>query len=85
MKDIKTYILEQLESEEKTNQVTEGNESIKNADEFREYAKQKFEEAFGEDNDEEKMNQIIESIIEEQGEDDDWGKAIGKLNESFAK
>lgn len=77
MKGITEYLMEQL---------NEAEETIKNADDFRSYAENKFKEVFGDKLDEEEMKKVIDSLIEEQEKDDlDWGEVVGKLNKSFAE
>ena len=84
MKDIKEFLLEQLETED--HNITEAEESIKNADDFRSYAENKFKEVFGDKLDEKEMKEVIDSLIKEQEENNtDWGEIVGKLNKSFAK
>lgn len=84
MKDIKEFLLEQLETEDYN--ITEAEESIKNADDFRSYAENKFKEVFGDELDEKEMKEVIDSLIKEQEENNtDWGEIVGKLNKSFAK
>lgn len=61
-------------------------ETITNEKEFREYAKKKFEEVFGDDLDEKRMEFTINGILndnKEAIESGDWGKVVGKLNKSF--
>lgn len=70
------------------NDVFEADESIKSEKDFREYAKKKFEEVFGDELDEDKMNDTIDGILNDYKEDvenDDWGKLVGVLNKSFGK
>lgn len=84
MKDIKEFLLEQLETED--HNITEAEETIKNADDFRSYAENKFKEVFGDELDEKEMKEVIDSLIKEQEENNtDWGEIVGKLNKSFAK
>ena len=83
-KSIKDYIVEKLEE---NRQVSES-ESIKSEKEFRDYAKNKFKEVFGDKLDEDKMNDTIDGILKDNKEDadkGDWGKLVGILNKSFAK
>lgn len=87
MKSITDFINEALlkEANEST-EVNEANESIKSEEDFKEYAKTKFEEAFGDDLDEDKMNETIDGILKDYAEDaenGDWGKLVGVLNKSF--
>lgn len=61
-------------------------ESIKSEEDFRDYAKNKFEEVFGDDLDEDKMNEVVGGILKKYKEDadkGDWGKLVGVLNKSF--
>ena len=62
-------------------------ESIKDAKTFRDYAENKFKEVFGDELDEEEMNETIDGILNDYKEDadkGDWGKLVGVLNKSFA-
>lgn len=64
----------------------EAEESIKNEKDFRDYAKKKFETAFGEDLDEDKMKKVVDGILKDYKADadkGDWGKLVGVLNKSF--
>lgn len=61
-------------------------ESIKDEKSFREFAKAKFEEVFGDDLDEKKMNDTIDGLLKDNAdavEAGDWGKLAGMLNKSF--
>lgn len=83
MKDIKDFINEALLSETALN---EASESIKSEEDFKNYAKNKFEKAFGDDLDEDKMNKVVDGILKKYSEDaknGDWGKLVGVLNKSF--
>lgn len=82
-KTIREYLCENLEN---GRQVSES-ESITSEKEFRDYAKNKFKEAFGDELDEDKMNKTIDGILKDNKEDadkGDWGKLVGILNKSFA-
>ena len=60
---------------------------IKSEKDFRDAAKAKFEEVFGDDLDEKEMNDTIEGILKDNAElveKGDWGALIGILNKSFA-
>lgn len=84
MKNLNEYLTECLEAQE--NNINEA-ETIKSEKDFREAARAKFEEVFGEDLDEEKMNKTIDGILEDHKdlvEKGEWGELIGILNESFA-
>lgn len=84
MKSLNEYLTECLEAQE--NNINEA-ETIKSEKDFREAARAKFEEVFGDELDEEKMNKTIDGILEDHKdlvEKGDWGELIGILNESFA-
>ena len=87
MKTLRDFINEQLEVveiENNENVITEG--EIKSEEDFKAVAKAKFEKAFGDDLDEDKMNKTIDGILKDNKdavEAGDWGKLIGILNKSF--
>lgn len=84
MKSLQQLLLESLENE--TIQINEG--EIKSEKDFREYAKNKFKEVFGDELDEEKMNKTIEGILDDNKElvdNNEWGELIGILNKGFVK
>lgn len=90
MRNIIDFINEQLgqsnEAQIRENQVNES--EIKSEKDFRAAAKAKFEETFGDELDENKMNDTIEGILndnKELVEAGEWGELIGILNKSFAK
>ena len=65
--------------------VNEG--EIKSENDFRDAAKAKFEEGYGDVLDENEMNDTIEGILKDYSElveKGDWGALIGILNKSFA-
>ena len=65
--------------------VSEVEETIKNKDDFRSYAENKFKEVFGDKVNEEEMKKVIDGLIEQQEKDNlDWGEVVGMLNKSFA-
>ncbi len=79
MKDIKEWLNESLK-------ISEAEETIKSEQDFREAAKAKFEEVFGDELDEERMNNTIDGILDDNPElveKGEWGKLIGMLNKSF--
>lgn len=76
MKNIIDFINEQLVVESE----------VKSEADFKEYAEKKFKEAFGDDLDEQKMNDTIDGILKDNAElveKGDWGSLIGILNKSF--
>lgn len=71
----------------KKHPITEEGE-IESEKDFREYAENKFKEAFGDDLDKERMNNTIDGILDDNQDlvkDGKWGELVGKLNQSFAK
>lgn len=77
MKDIRTFLMESI--------VNEG--TIKSEKDFREAAKAKFEEVFGDELDEKQMKETIDGLLNDNKdlvEKGEWGELIGKLNKSFA-
>ena len=88
IKSLTEYLVESLNSEEtKVTTVVEGEETIKDEKSFREAARAKFEEVFGDDLDEDKMNETIDGLLEDNKdlvEKGEWGELIGMLNKSFA-
>lgn len=84
MKNLNEYLTECLEAQE--NNINEA-ETIKSEKDFREAAHAKFEEVFGDELDEEKMNKTIDGILKDHKdlvEKGEWGELIGILNQSFA-
>ena len=84
MKDIKTYLTEQLEK----SSLNEAEETIKSLKDFKEWARAKFEKAFGDDFDEDKFKETLDGFIEDNKDlidAEDWGQLVGKMNEAFAK
>jgi hypothetical protein len=76
MKNLSDYITEAL--------LVEG--EIKSEKDFREYAENKFKEVFGDDLDEDKMNKVVNGILDKYKDEADkgnWGKLVGVLNKSF--
>ena len=78
MKNISDFLKESL-------MVNEG--EIKSEKDFREYAENKFKEVFGDELDEDQMNETIEGLLQDNKELVDageWGELVGMLNKSFA-
>lgn len=87
MKNITDFINEALNinNDADENTIMEG--KITSEKDFRDAAKAKFEEVYGDDLDEEKMNKTIDGILADNKDlvdADDWGSLIGILNKSFA-
>ncbi len=82
MKSLTDFIYEN----ENENRINEEDESIKSEKDFRDYAKNKFKEVYGDDLDEDKMKDVIDGILDDYKDDvekGDWGKLVGVLNKSF--
>lgn len=61
-------------------------ETIKDEKSFREAARAKFEEVFGDDLDEDRMKETIDGLLNDNKdlvEKGEWGELIGMLNKSF--
>lgn len=85
MRNITDFINEHLNNVVAEATVNEG--EIKSEKDFRDAAKTKFEEVYGDELDENAMNDTIEGILKENAElveKGDWGALIGILNKSFA-
>ena len=86
MKTLTEFINEQLAEvvETPAAEITEG--KIESEQDFRDYAENKFKEAFGDDLDEDKMKKTIDGILDDNKdavEAGEWDKLIGVLNKSF--
>ena len=78
MKNLNEYVLDLL---------NEAKETIKDEKSFRQAARAKFEEVFGDDLDEKRMNDTIDGLLKDNKKLVDgghWGELIGMLNKSFA-
>lgn len=87
MKNISEFLNECLNTVTEPVQVAEAEETIKDEKSFREAARAKFEEVFGDELDEERMNETIDGLLEDNKElveAGEWGELIGMLNKSFA-
>ena len=86
MKTLTEFINEQLAAVVETPvvEITEG--KIESEQDFRDYAENKFKEAFGDDLDEDKMKKTIDGILDDNKdavEAGEWDKLVGVLNKSF--
>jgi hypothetical protein len=89
MKRIIDFINEHLNDEavETIDESTVNEGEVASEKDFRDAAKAKFEEVYGDDLNEEEMNDTIEGILKDNSElveKGDWGALIGILNKSFA-
>ena len=78
MKNITIFLYENL---------NEAEETIKSEKDLRAVMKAKFEKVFGDDLDEDKMNEIIDGFWEDHKkeiEEGKFGELIGEFNKSFA-
>lgn len=87
MKNIVDFLKENMQVEEVIE--TNVNEAkIESEEDFREAAKKKFEEVFGDDLDEEKMKKTVDGLLENNKDlvdDGDWSALMGILNKSFSE
>ena len=89
MKNLVEFMTESFKAE--LNNVNEQNINdgeIKDEKEFREYAHAKLKEAFGDDYDEAKANEMVDGILEDNKElvdKGDWGALVGVLNKGMVK
>lgn len=66
--------------------ITEG--EISNEKEFREFAKAKMEEVFGDELDEKRMKFTVDGFLKDNKDlvdKGEWGELVGMFNASFAK
>ena len=86
MVSLSEYLVEKMN--ENTNTVVKESENtIKSEKDFREAARAKFEEVFGDELDENQMKETIDGLLEDNKdlvEKGDWGELIGMLNKSFS-
>ena len=88
MKNLSDFIKESMLEIVKDNENIIEESEIKSEKDFREYARKKFVEVFGDELDEDKMNETIEGILKDNAEaveKGDWGELIGVLNKGFVK
>lgn len=88
MKNITKYLYESIsEGCTKYNQChEEDEETVVDEKSFREWAKAKFEEVFGDDLDKERMKNTIDGLLKDNKDLVDrgeWGELVGKMNKSF--
>ena len=79
MKNISEFLNECL--------VVEAEGTIKSEKDFRDYAENKFKEVFGDELDEQEMNDTIDGLLNDNKDLVDageWGELVGMLNKSFA-
>ena len=82
MKSINEYLNEQL------GRLVEAEETITNEKEFREAARKKFEEVFGDELDAEQMKDTVDGLLKDNQDlvdKGEWGELIGMLNKSFGQ
>ena len=83
MKNLTDFINEQLKSNE---ELMINESEVSSEKDFREYAENKFKEVFGDELDEEQMNETIEGLLNDNKdlvEAGEWGELVGMLNKSF--
>lgn len=92
LRSISDYIEEKCSAgdckdDDKKHPITEEGE-IESEKDFREYAENKFKEAFGDELDKERMKNTIDGLLDDNQDlvkDGNWAELVGKLNQSFAK
>lgn len=73
-------------ADEAEKDANKADESIKDEKTFRDYAKNKFEEVFGDELDEKKMKETIDGLLKDNKDlvdKGEWGELVGMLNKSF--
>lgn len=92
MKNLSEFLIEKI-NEDKIAELLEkedsnkSDETIKDEKSFRAAAEAKFKEVFGDDLDEDKMNETIDGLLKDNKDlvdKGEWGELIGMLNKSFA-
>lgn len=86
MKSIIDYIIEAIVNEEDKKK----DETITDEKSFREWAKAKFEEVFGDKLDEKRFKFTVDNFLKDDDNKElvdkgEWGELVGKMNASFAK
>ena len=87
MKSLSAFLNEDLNNKI-DKKVNEANKSVTDEKSFREAAKAKFEEVYGDELDEKKMNDTIDGLLNDNKDlvnKGEWGELIGMLNKSFGK
>lgn len=59
---------------------------IDSEDSFREYAENKFKKVFGDKLDKDRMNKVVDGLLDNNKDlvdNGEWGTLVGKLNKSF--
>lgn len=80
MRPLNEHLTNLLEKEEDTKK------TIQSEKDFREAARAKFEEVFGDELDEDQMKETIDGILNDNQDlvkNNEWGELIGILNKSF--
>ena len=88
MKNITDFINEALAIETKVNEQMVNEGEVTSEKDFREYAENKFKEVFGDELDEQEMNDTIDGLLKDNKklvDAGEWGELVGMLNKSFAK
>jgi hypothetical protein len=90
VKSLSEYLVEKLNEEVKVVEAEHesGEPTITDEKSFREAARAKFEEVFGDDLDEDQMKKTIDGLLDDNKdlvEKGEWAELIGMLNASFGK
>lgn len=90
VKSLSEYLMEKLNEEVKVNideaDHEKGEPTITDEKSFREAARAKFEEVFGDELDEKKMKETIDGLLKDNKDlvdKGEWAELIGMLNASF--
>lgn len=86
MKSIVDYIRENVINEEDK----KNDETVNDEKSFREWAKAKFKEVFGDKLDEKRFKFTVDGFLNDDDnkelvDNGEWGELVGKMNASFAK
>lgn len=95
VKSLSEYLVEKLNEEVKVEEAKveeaeheKGEPTITDEKSFREAARAKFEEVFGDELDEDQMKKTIDGLLDDNKdlvEKGEWAELIGMLNASFGK
>ena len=83
MKSLAEHINEQLQNVN----INEEEETVQSEKDFREWARAKFEEVFGDELDEERMKETVDGFLDDNKElveKEEWAELVGMFNASFS-
>ena len=88
MKNINKYLIEKLYEGVNCKNCSSEEEEITDEKSFKEWARAKFEEVFGDELDEEQFKVTLKGFLRDNKdlvEKGEWGELVGKMNASFSK